>query len=234
MLLCIDAGNTRIKWGLRQDERWLAHGAVPTGEPVALVAAIPAQPVRAVIGCNVAGEGVARAIEAILQRPVRWNTAQPDQCGVRNGYENPQQLGADRWAALIGAHALEPGPCLVVVAGTATTVDVLDAAGQFRGGLILPGLSLMARALAGNTAGLPAAPGSPADFPCNTRDAIASGAVDATLGAIERLYRRAAAAQCLVAGGAAEILLPRLELPRRHLPLLVLEGLARIGQATTA
>jgi hypothetical protein len=93
-----------------------------------------------------------------------WAKSQSAQHGVRNLYERPpEQLGADRWAALIGARALLGSTCLVVCAGTATTIDRLDASGLFRGGLILPGYDLMRAALAANTAQLPLAEGvSPA------------------------------------------------------------------------
>jgi type III pantothenate kinase len=236
VILCLDCGNTRIKWGLRTaanpDGVWLATGAVSTREPAELLAALaPYDAPSKAVACNVAGEAVKGVIDAALPYPVRWNAAQPEQCGVRNGYEAPQQLGADRWAALIGARALHGDPCLVVSAGTATTVDVLDADGQFRGGLILPGLDLMRAALAGNTAQLPADSGVFADLPRKTVDAIASGAINATLGAIERMFRqlRDERAICLLTGGAAPRLLPHLSLPVRHEPLLVLEGLARVA-----
>lgn len=234
MILCLDCGNTRIKWGLCAHGDWLAHGAVATRTPADLLDALAAygEPVQ-IVACNVAGADVKVVLEAAFSMPIQWNAAQPEQCGVRNGYEVPLQLGADRWAALIGARNLHEGPCLVVSAGTATTVDVLDADGQFRGGLILPGLDLMRAALAGNTAQLPADSGVFADLPRKTVDAIASGAINATLGAIERMFRqlKGEGATCLLTGGAAPRLLPHLPLPVRHEPLLVLEGLACVASS---
>ena len=155
------------------------------------------------------------------------------QCGVRNLYDNPAQLGADRWAALIGARTLHAGACLVVCAGTATTVDVLDDEGNFQGGLILPGVALMVRALAGNTAQLPLAEGKFAGLPRNTADAIVSGCLHAQAGAIERMFEQVVAyaeATCLVGGGAAAQLCDLLRIPTRQVDTLVLEGLARIGR----
>jgi type III pantothenate kinase len=139
-------------------------------------------------------------------------------------------LGADRWAALIGARALHHGDCLVVLCGTATTIDLLTADGHFQGGLILPGLAMMRDALASGTADLPAAPGRFAELPRNTFDAIASGAVQATVGAIERMFRQLDAARdplCLISGGAAGAVPPRLTFAHRAVDSLVLEGLAR-------
>ncbi len=230
-LLCLDAGNTRLKWGLRAPGGWLAQGTIAHAEIDALT--LPA-PVQRILACNVAGADVAAAIETLaakLAAPLAWFKSSAAACGVSNGYDNFSQLGADRWAALIGAHALHAGPALVVVAGTATTIDALSAEGQFRGGLILPGLGLMRRALARNTAGLPEACGHFAEWPTNTDDAIVSGALQATLGAIERMAARhcrpASVDFCVIlSGGAAADLAPHLSLPVRRIEHLVLEGLA--------
>ncbi|OHC70402.1 MAG: type III pantothenate kinase [Rhodocyclales bacterium GWA2_65_20] len=238
-LLCIDCGNTRLKWGLRQGQRWLAQDALAPAEAARLAEVLPLAPAR-IVACNVAGAAVGADIETLAGRlgvPLSWVRAQASQCGVTNRYDDPAQLGADRWAALIGARHLHGGACLVVNAGTATTIDVLDAAGVFQGGLILPGLHLMRAALAGNTAGLPLAAGAYRELPRNTDDAIASGSLHATLGAIARMFRRLADAPdapCLLSGGAAAELETRLDVPVQRIDNLVLEGLARIAAAPGA
>ncbi len=231
MILCLDAGNTRLKWGLHDGTSWLAKGALPHASIDKLVDSLPMQPDH-LLACNVAGAGAAARIETLaaqLTVPLEWFRSSASAGGVTNRYDDPAQLGTDRWAALIGARSLHAGPALVVMAGTATTIDVLGADGNFSGGLILPGLDLMCKALARNTAGLPAARGQYRTPPTNTDDAIVSGALHATLGAIERMACRATSADLLVllSGGAAGALLPHLELPFRHLDYLVLEGLAR-------
>lgn len=233
-VLCIDCGNTRVKWGLREASRWHAQGAVPLSDVAQLADELPHAPAH-IVACNVAGEAIRAAIDALgaqLGVPVSWLRSQRSQCGVVNCYENPAQLGADRWAALIGARAQHGGDCIVVNAGTATTVDRLDAGGVFQGGLILPGLALMREALAGNTAGLPLAQGEFRELPRNTDDAIASGCLSATLGAIERAFRPIAAAPgalCLLSGGAVDSIAARLTLPQRRIDHLVLEGLACVA-----
>ncbi len=240
MILCLDAGNTRLKWGLWDGKGWQGSGALAHGETARLIDALPARPSR-MLACNVAGAAVAariRALSASLSAPLEWFRSSAAAGGVTNCYDNPAQLGADRWAALIGARSLHAGSALVVMAGTATTIDVLDAAGVFRGGLILPGLELMSQALAHNTAGLPVAHGSYSGLPTNTDDAIVSGALQATLGAIERMSRRPASPAkgipfghadfcCLLSGGAAAVLAEHLDLPLLRVDNLVLEGLAR-------
>jgi type III pantothenate kinase len=254
-LLCLDAGNTRLKWGLHDGARWLAQGAVAHAACEELPLSLPTRPHR-LLACNVAGAEAATRIAALaatLDAPLDWFRSVAASCGVTNGYDDPTRLGADRWAALIGARALHAGGALVVMAGTATTIDALDAAGRFAGGLILPGIDLMRFALARNTADLPEATGRYRELPTNTDDAIASGILHATLGAIERMARRVAGAdqpvghrtprsggpehgegfgaaehfRIILSGGAATVLAPHLELPHRRVDNLVLEGLAR-------
>ncbi len=235
-LLCLDCGNTRLKWGLHSNGLWLERGALPLtgiGQLPETIFSLP-RPTRA-IACNVAGMQPGEAIVAVaevLALPLAWVSSQGEECGVKNAYDVPTSLGADRWAALIGAHSVHRGACLVVNAGTATTIDVLDAECVFRGGLILPGIDLMRAALAGNTAQLPLAVGRFDALPRNTEDAIASGALQATAGAIERMYARLAGqagAICLLSGGAAENLAPLLDIPLLCIDNLVLEGLAQLA-----
>lgn len=238
MILAIDCGNTRVKWGLREPQEsgsaWRALGAVPLADIARLESdwsSLPA-PSRIVIA-NVAGEPARKALLEQLARwavEPRWVIAQAVQCGVTNGYADPGRLGADRWAALVGAWHLQRGACLVVNAGTATTVDMLSSQGLFRGGIIIPGVDLMKRALAQHTAGLPLAQGRLVDEPQCTADAIETGCLHAQAGAIERMYARLeAGAVCLLSGGNAERIRPILNIPARAVDNLALEGLLRIG-----
>jgi type III pantothenate kinase len=235
-ILAIDCGNTRLKWGVHDGTRWLAQGLLDYAELGGLAELLRAQPraARAVV-CNVAGAEVGDAVMAGLTSlgvPVVLAKSQSVQHGVRNLYDAPEQLGADRWAALIGARALHGAACLVVCAGTATTVDVLDVEGNFQGGLILPGVALMCRALAAGTAQLPLAEGRFAGLPRNTMDAIVSGCLHAQAGAVERMFEQVAAypgAVCLVSGGAAAQFFELLRVPKQRVDNLVLEGLVRMG-----
>ncbi|MDP2809949.1 MAG: type III pantothenate kinase [Rhodocyclaceae bacterium] len=234
MILCLDAGNTRLKFGLFDGAGWRKQGALNHKSFDDLLGELPERPTR-IVACNVAGETIRLRIEALansLGLPLAWLTSSAAACGVTNGYDSPAQLGADRWAALIAARALHAGPSVVVMAGTATTIDALDGNGLFRGGLILPGLSLMRAALARNTADLPHAAGHYKPLPTNTDDAIVSGAIHATLGAIERLRATLGKdVSCLLSGGAAAELAQHLGVPHRLIDYLVLEGLARCSRA---
>ena len=230
MILCLDAGNTRLKWGLHDGASWLQQEALDYAALAGLATRLSLRPTQ-MVACNVAGDTIRRAIEVLaneLSAPLHWLTSSAAVCGVSNGYARPTQLGADRWAALIGARGQHAGPVVVAMAGTATTIDALDASGHFRGGLILPGLRLMRAALARDTANLPVAQGHYREIPDNTDDAIVSGSLHATLGAIERM--RVALdpdATVLLSGGAAAELAPHIPFPCRSVENLVLDGLAQ-------
>jgi type III pantothenate kinase len=237
MILLIDAGNTRIKWRLFAnasapavlDEGALGHDGI---DALGQLRTRHPGPLRAV-GSNVAGAAMAdRITTALGVDAVEWLRPAPQACGVRNLYDNPAQLGADRWAALIGARHTHPQACLVVTAGTATTVDLLSANGDFLGGLILPGVDLMQASLARGTAQLPLAGGRFMPQPRCTVDAIRSGCLHAQAGAVERMFRQIAAepgALCLLGGGAADSFADLLDIPLRRVDNLVLCGLAVVA-----
>jgi len=247
VILVLDCGNSRLKWGLAGPHGWVSLGNVPNQEIGTLALRdwqnLP-RPAR-VVGVNVAGEATRVRVEAQL---VRWRTAPEwliageEAGGVYNRYARPSQLGADRWAALIAARRragdeLFPSSCVVVNAGTAVTVDALDSEGVFRGGVILPGLNLMLHALAENTAALRMPPGRYHDFPINTADALASGAMQAVCGAIEQMRRRldtdGPVPKAFLSGGAAADIAPHLTAPVEVVDNLVLEGVLALAELTS-
>ena len=240
MKLLVDAGNTRIKWALVDGNKWLLDSALPVEQAHELAHRLAGlRDIRQTWASNVAGEKVAQHIRDACAGlpPPHFVVARQAQCGVRNAYSNPAQLGSDRWAALIAAWHLVRGPCLVASSGTATTIDALSPTGEFIGGLILPGMELMRRSLHGATAQLrAAAQGEYAPFPSNTADALYSGALQATCGAIERQHALLGKndAPVLLSGGAAAALQDRLNVPLRIVDNLTLQGLLLIAQETDA
>lgn len=238
-ILAVDAGNTRFKWGISENGVWLATGAVATSDHEGIEDALSGNPpVDRIAVSNVAGEAVAERIRAALPPAlqVHWAESRAEQCGVRSGYAEPRQLGADRWAALIGARRLFDGPCVVVNAGTTMTVDALSGDGIFLGGLIVAGYDLMRDALSRGTAQLKPRHGSFTFFPDNTEDAIASGAINALAGAIDRMVNYLADsgeddAAVVLSGGNAALLEPRLAQRVIAVDNLVLEGLVTIVSA---
>lgn len=251
MMLLIDAGNTRIKWALVAHDaplgQWQALGVVMHADVADLqehwLQAMPlGQSIERVIIANVAGNALRVKLEYVLQKTlgydtsvplpeqlVSWFASLPALAGLVNGYRTPGQLGCDRFAAAIGGHHLAPGRAIVVAnCGTATTVDAITPDGHFLGGMILPGLGLMASSLARNTAQLPqiAQDGKlPAGFADNTDDAILSGCLAAQSGAIEHACAVHGAQECIISGGAAPYIAPMLKVPYRVVDNIVLIGL---------
>lgn len=248
--LAIDIGNTRLKWALypraQPGESAIEQGAVflenvenlAEGEWRALT------PPTQMLGCNVAGDALRRRVEEQLElwdlQP-RWVVSRPMAGGIVNGYDHPSRLGTDRFVSLIGArwHVLLRGPAqpaLVVMIGTAVTVDALDASGRFLGGLILPGHGIMLRSLESGTAGLRVPTGEVVAFPKNTSDALTSGGTFAITGAIEHQFRELQA-HCgqppltLITGGAGWKVAPYLNIPHELLDSLIFDGLL-VLQAT--
>jgi len=245
MILAIDAGNSRVKWGWFEARpgggAWTGIANVSliefaaSSDHINPFSATHDNPRRIVIS-NVAGEGAHQLLvnwTSIFEAEPEWVRGEAERCGVRSRYERPELLGPDRWASLIAARALEPGrDCLVVNAGTCTTVDVLTAGGEFAGGLILPGIDLMRFVLHEHTGRLPLQEGRFVREPRNTLDAIETGCRHAQAGAVERMFRAMPPGSgLLVSGGGGPALIERLDLPARYVENLVLEGLARIGAA---
>lgn len=238
MILAVDAGNSRVKWALHDGRHFVRDGRVAYADLEALDAQWSSLPApSSVVIANVAGDEVGqrlRTFTARWQAAPRWVISVRSQAGVTNRYDEPSQLGVDRWAALIGARRFCSDACVVVNAGTATTIDALDAKGEFIGGIIVPGFDLMHESLAANTARLSAERGKFAPFPRTTSDAITSGAIQALCGAVERMRDAMLAAghrepELIFSGGAGELVAPHMGRPVRVVDKLVLEGLVQIA-----
>jgi type III pantothenate kinase len=245
--LAIDIGNSRLKWALYAAPHpgavLLEQGAVFL-ETIDELAERDWKDLRtpsSMLGCVVAGDAVRRRVEEQMELwevEPHWVVPASHEAGLVNGYDHPSRLGADRWVALAGARsrvlaAGRPRPALVVMVGTAVTVDALDAGGRFLGGLILPGFGLMLRALEQGTAGLKVPTGEVVEFPTNTSDALMSGGANAIAGAIERQARRlqartGQAPMLLMTGGAAVKLAPITDLPFETEEALIFEGLLQL------
>jgi type III pantothenate kinase len=238
LILAVDAGNSRVKWALH-DGRTFVHDSWVTHADLDSLdrqwSSLPAP--STIVIANVAGDEMGQKLRAFSERwhtEPQWASSARSQAGVFNKYDDPSQLGVDRWAALIGARRLFSDACVVVNAGTATTIDALSSQGDFIGGIIVPGFDLMHESLAAQTARLSAERGNFTAFPRMTRDAITSGAIQALCGAVERMRDAMLAAghrepQLIFSGGAGEIFARHMGRPVRVVDKLVLEGLVHIA-----
>ncbi len=250
--LALDVGNTRLKWAQYDTPapraKLLGHGAVFLENIDRLADEdwrdLP-EPTH-MLGCIVAGEAIRRRVEEQMELwdlTPHWAVSSASEAGMTNGYDHPTRLGADRWVAMIGAHARmlqEVGqnatrPMVVVMVGTAVTVEAIDATGKFLGGLILPGHGIMLRALESGTAGLRVPTGEVCEFPTNTSDALTSGGTYAIAGAVERMVQHVrqhcgAEPMCYMTGGAGWKMAPSMSVQFELVDTLIFDGLLEIAK----
>ncbi len=248
--LALDIGNTRLKWAHyaapRPDAPLLAQGAEFLENIEKLTEGawqhLPAP--SYILGCAVAADAVRRRLQEQLDAwevAPQWVVASEAEAGLRNGYDHPTRLGSDRWVAMIGAYhrMLSQGaarPIVLVMVGTAVTVEALDAEGKFLGGLILPGHGIMLRALESGTAGLHVPTGEVRPFPTNTSDALTSGGTYAIAGAVERMVQHVrshcgAEPKCIMTGGAGWKMAPSMSVPFELVDHLIFDGLLQLASA---
>ena len=245
--LLFDVGNTRLKWGVADDGEIHRTGSI-THEKIrenglsALTTRLPTA-VDAAITSNVAGPTFATRLAGVVGAhcgcDLHFAKTERSAFGVSNSYRQPRRMGVDRWMALLGAWAELQSACLIVDAATAVTIDAIDADGDHLGGQILPGMFMMADALASKTSDIPATrPAAAASFEGtamfarNTRSAVGSGALGAVTGAVERaiktLRSNAYDATVVLTGGDASRILTALEESPLHRPNLVMQGLVQM------
>lgn len=157
MILELDCGNSLIKWRvLRAGGNVLAGGVVDSAaELLEVVISVGHCQLHACRLVSVRSEAETNELIASIGHafaiPVSAASPAGELGGVRNGYEEPQRLGLDRWLALVGAYQLSPGNCLVLDLGTAVTSDFVTATGDHLGGYICPGVPLMRNQLRTHT-----------------------------------------------------------------------------------
>jgi len=238
-ILTIDSGNTFIKWGLHDQSDWIRQGKVKQVERAKLINIWENLPEpSSIIVSNVAGDTVQKNLTvlcSVWKTKPHWIVPVRQQCGVRNFYTKPNQLGSDRWAALIAAWNHQSQACLVINIGTAMTVDVLSDSGCFLGGIIVPGPELMFKVLSTHTEIPRTERGDFNQLPVSTDDAIYSGVIQSLVGSIERMNRILcmrlgySKQNCILSGGALSLILPYLGVRTKVIDNLVLEGLLLIA-----
>lgn len=204
--LFLDIGNTRSKWvfitpsteiGTEGLSGALAHTELTNSsnlDPIKSKLNLKEIPTN-IICVSVANQQITDQWQTCIKElwpNSNWHrfTSSEYSCGIKNQYQNPNTLGADRWAAMIGASSLHPKQDILVVnAGTATTIDYINQSGEFSGGWIIPGLSMMLGSLAKGTADLPnlsPISQSTSSFGQSTNDCITQGCIQTQIGAILR------------------------------------------------
>jgi type III pantothenate kinase len=243
MLLLIDIGNTRIKWARFEQGKLQPQAAAPhadwTAQTFVETVLHPGGRCDRVLVSNVGGPRMADIVRSAVaqawQVEPEFVTSSATAAGIRNAYPRPQQLGVDRWLAVIGAHALEHGAVCVVSVGTALTIDGVAADGRHLGGVIVPGPDLMVSSLLRNTSDIAQraqhGTASNALFADNTLGALQQGAEHALAALVERAvgvmrHSLQETPMVIITGGASACVEKSLGLPFRAVPDLVLRGLA--------
>lgn len=245
MKLLLDIGNSRVKWAV--SGAGLVPGAAIGHAGRALELALaeirPSTSPDAIWAASVASLELRAVVEAWTKQcfhlPVTWVSSRQHACGVSNAYADPVRLGVDRWLAVIAGHARlqasEAEVALVVDAGTALTLDVVDRKGQHLGGLIAPGLTTQRQSVRRQTQ-VRADEGraaTPAWLAQDTDAAVAWGTYHGLIALIERIHagicREHDSVLPILTGGDAAHLLPSLTPEWVLATDLVLEGLHRVA-----
>ncbi len=251
MILEFDAGNSRVKYRLRDGSAHILHrGACLNAELASLTIAdvtgghisgrVEKPEVSHFRVSSVAGSEVCESLSILAETlGVSAEFAQTSAAcaGVVNSYEQPEKMGVDRWLAMIAAFKESNGPVCVVDCGTALTVDFVSSAGLHLGGLIVPGADLLSAALLRDTenvhfdqrqAGVLALGRS-------TSEAVNNGVLYMLIGtiheSIERYnaeYQEGRRLDIYLTGGTAPILEPLLKGSLKVRPELVLDGLQHV------
>jgi type III pantothenate kinase len=238
--LLIDVGNTRLKWATAKGRgpiRLAGDISTKAATPKWMASLAKKYPDHPVVFASVVPKLRPSFRRALGERLIEVNSALPT-LGFRFRYPKPSEIGADRLAAAVAAHAHAYFPAIIVACGTATAFTVLDAGGRFRGGAIAPGLEAQLTALLGATAQLPAttlrAPRSA--LARTTREALRAGLMLNFQGGVKEIVNRLIESlparpkpRIILTGGNARHLVEHLEIPFKLRPLLVFEGLLIIG-----
>jgi type III pantothenate kinase len=236
----VDIGNTHIKWGRCNDGAVVAKASLPPDDAGAWQRQRAAWRLEAPASWAVADVHPARRDQL-----VSWLRASGDEVWLLDSCQllplridlaQPEKAGMDRLLNAVAVNAMrQPDSAAAIVdAGSAVTVDYVDARGAFRGGAILPGWRLMSQALHDYTALLPLVDfaGAPPAVGTSTVAAIRSGIYWSLVGGIRALLEEMQRAgsgrmEFYLTGGDAPLFADRLaeSFPLRVLPLLTLEGI---------
>lgn len=246
MILLIDMGNSSIKWATLEQSQLSSQQRIPYHKDnldnlLTQAWSALSVPSQGVWISNVAGPQKAEILAHWLKThwglmPTFLKTSHYE-CGVKNGYDNPKQLGVDRWLALIGAHHLEKGRLCVVDCGTAVTIDVLSANGHHQGGLIIPGVTTMYKALLTDTYALAHLNNlhqreEKSLLAHDTHTGITLGTLYAVIGLLEHIINTLEMPEnplkLILTGGTTPALESFLQIPYRHIPDIVLRGIVAV------
>src|SRR4051794_12350891 len=247
VLLAIDVGNTQTVFGLFEGDRLKEQFRVATNRShtsdelaVMLRAFIDLEALDGIVLCA----SVPTLVREYGLFAERWAGTEllvlgPGvSTGVPIRYDDPREVGPDRIANAVAVRERHGAPAVVVDFGTSTNFDVVNAAGEFAGGVLAPGVDISMDALFARAARLPRVPFVAPErvISQTTTAALQSGLVYGFSGQVDAIVRRilveldAAGAPVVATGGLADLIAPHSETITAVDQELTLQGLRLVWE----
>lgn len=237
----LDIGNSSLKWAMasRSDSLVMQQKQYP--EKVSYEFFMQCwqdleKPTAIFVSCVAEAKvftAITKACDELWSLSVHKRVAVKEDFGLINAYEDAASLGCDRWCGMIAAQALSGSGFMVIDAGSALTIDLVDTSGQHLGGYIVPGLRMMQKSLALQTAQVQTDEfdsNAPSLLLANsTNKCVEAGIHLSTVKLIESVIDKHAGYSCFITGGDANLIAALLPFKCVIIPELVLMGLARLA-----
>lgn len=243
--LLVDIGNSAIKWTLSSSSGLLAMSRAQYPENISdeffSTCFQGLEPPNEIIASCVAHEDVwqafVKACDKSWAKEAHKIESLKEGFGVINAYKDASSLGADRWCALLGGKANTDYAFMVIDAGSALTIDVVNESGKHLGGYIVPGLNMIKQSLGIQTAQVQVESGvsEPRSLSLgkSTTDCVEAGSYMSVISMLEAVFekesKRFKKFQVYITGGNAEEISGLLSFTCVMIPDLVLCGLAVIA-----
>lgn len=235
MILLIDQGNSNIKWCLCKNGNLqpVYNGSLTVLKEYLK---IHGSSISEVLISSVKNEQQLESLTYLLKEivlvPIQVANSGIEHQALKNGYKNYTQLGIDRWLAMIAAWADLQSGFIIVDAGSALTLDIVDASGKHQGGHIIPGLSMQKKSLLAQAERVNFEEDTDSSVYClgtSTSEAVHNGCLSNLCGYITLMYQQQinnnTVLPLFLTGGDAGILSKGLEVEHQVIPDLVLRGL---------
>lgn len=247
MKLLLDIGNSSVNWAIQDHDDFIRSGAfsykkdhfVDDLQENIFLSETPSD----VLVSNVAGEKVFNLLHSWVEKKWRrelWEASVTSNYkDLKNSYIDTQQMGVDRWLAMVACWEKYHTALCLVGCGTALTIDLINIEGQHLGGYIIPGIDLMQKALVSKTEQINVKISNQAslDYAKDTQTAINNGAFIATVSMIDSVTNKflkelQSEPKCIISGGMGELTKPLLNSSFEYEPNLVLSGLSIIYKSS--
>jgi type III pantothenate kinase len=245
MELLLDIGNSSINWAIEEQGAFSSTGFFSykkTDFENDIQALASFNKPDNILVSNVAGVPILNLLNNWTQQNWQLQCRQPKVSKqfkeLKNSYYDPEQMGLDRWLAMIAAWENFQTAICLVGCGTAMTIDLIDENGNHLGGYIVPGVELMQKTLVNNTEQIDITLKNISSLECanDTQAAVTNGTFLATVAMIDRVVDKFVEqsnteVKCIMSGGMANSINQLLTKTFKYEPDLVLKGLSILNKA---